>query len=219
MRRHELSEAQWQLIQSILPERTAATGRPAADPRRMLNGILWNPADWRSLARSAGILRSWQTVYDHFRNWRRGGVFDRILDALHIRLDAKERSTGTCGASMARRSVPRAPPPGPAKKVLTVTHQEPADHALGRSRGGFTSKFHLVTDGSGLPLTVHVTAGQVHDSTQVETVMEQIAVPQPIGRPRQRPLRLAGDKGYSCQRVRGWLKGHGIAPLITSQGQ
>jgi transposase len=63
-------------------------------------------------------------------------------------------------------------------------------------------------------MTVHVTAGQVHDSTQVETVMEQISVPQPIGRPRQRPLRLAGDKGYSCQRVRDWLKAHGIAPLI-----
>jgi transposase len=72
----------------------------------------------------------------------------------------------------------------------------------------------LVTDGRGLPLTVEVTAGQVHDSTQVEAAMEQIAIPQPLGRPRKRPDRLAGDKGYSCSRVRDWLRQHGIKPLI-----
>jgi hypothetical protein len=92
--------------------------------------------------------------------------------------------------------------------------QEPKDHGLGRSRGGFTSKFHLATDGRGLPLTVEVTAGQVHDSTQVEPVLDGIAIPQPVGRPRKRPARLAGDKGYSCHRVRDWLRRHGIKPLI-----
>ena len=61
---------------------------------------------------------------------------------------------------------------------------------------------------------MEVTAGQVHDSTQVEAVMEQVAIPQPIGRPRKRPSRLAGDKGYSCGRVRDWLQRHGIKPVI-----
>ncbi len=72
----------------------------------------------------------------------------------------------------------------------------------------------MVTDGRGLPLTVEVTAGQVHDSTQVEPVLDGIAIPPPVGRPRQRPARLAGDKGYSCGRVRRWLRRHGIRPLI-----
>jgi transposase len=63
-------------------------------------------------------------------------------------------------------------------------------------------------------LTVEITAGQVHDSTRVESVMEQIAIPQPLGRPRKRPKRLAGDKGYSCRRVRDWLWKYGIKPLI-----
>jgi transposase len=44
--------------------------------------------------------------------------------------------------------------------------------------------------------------------------METIAIPQPVGRPRQRPARLAGDKGYSFPRVRDWLRRHGITPLI-----
>lgn len=44
--------------------------------------------------------------------------------------------------------------------------------------------------------------------------MDQIAVPQPVGRPRKRPGMLAGDKGYSCHRVRAWLRKHRIKPLI-----
>ena len=38
--------------------------------------------------------------------------------------------------------------------------QEPSDHALGRSRGGFSTKLHLVTDGRGLPLAIEATPGQ-----------------------------------------------------------
>jgi transposase len=62
-----------------------------------------------------------------------------------------------------------------------------------------------------------VTAGQVHESTQVEAVMDQIAIPQPLGRPRKRPDRLAGDKAYRCQRVRDWLWKHGIKAVIPAK--
>jgi transposase len=44
--------------------------------------------------------------------------------------------------------------------------------------------------------------------------MESIAIPQPVGRPRKRPRRLAGDKAYSSGKVRGWLRRYGVAPLI-----
>jgi IS5 family transposase len=63
-------------------------------------------------------------------------------------------------------------------------------------------------------LTVEVAAGQTHESTCVDSVMDQIAIPQPLGRPRERPRRLSGDKGYSSNRVRDWLWKHGIKPLI-----
>lgn len=100
------------------------------------------------------------------------------------------------------------------KKSIELHIDEPQDHALGRSRGGFGSKFHLVTDGRGLPLAVEVTAGQRHESTQVELVLNGIAIPQPVGRARCRPKRLAGDKGYSYPNVRQWLRSHGITPVI-----
>jgi transposase len=85
---------------------------------------------------------------------------------------------------------------------------------LGRSRGGFTSKFHLVADGQGVPLNVEISAGQTHDSTCFESVFDGISIAQPLGRPRTRPTTAAGDKGYSCQRIRQWLKARGIKPVI-----
>jgi transposase len=90
---------------------------------------------------------------------------------------------------------------------------------LGRSRGGFGSKFHVVTDGAGTPLAIQVTAGQVHESTRAESVIGQ-ALATLIGRRRKRwrrrhkPRKLAGDKGYSVQRVRDWLGGQKIEPVI-----
>lgn len=87
MKRHELTDQEWELVHPILPPRTATTGRPPRDPRVMLNGIFWNlhtGAPWRDLPERFG---PWQTVYDHFRNWRADGTYDRILQALQIRMD------------------------------------------------------------------------------------------------------------------------------------
>ena len=50
---------------------------------------------------------------------------------------------------------------------------EPDDHALGRSRGGIGTKIHILCDGQGHPLDVVVTAGQVHESTALDTLLIQ----------------------------------------------
>jgi transposase len=90
---------------------------------------------------------------------------------------------------------------------------------LGRSRGGFGTKFHLVTDGAGTPLAIEVTAGETHESTRAESVIGQ-AIATLIGRRRKRrrrrhkPRKLAGDKGYSVKRIRDWLGGQKITPVI-----
>ena len=44
--------------------------------------------------------------------------------------------------------------------------------------------------------------------------MNAVRIPQPMGRPRTRPNALAGDKGYSCQWIRDWLRQHKIRVVI-----
>ncbi len=97
---------------------------------------------------------------------------------------------------------------------------EPADHALGRSRGGFGSKLHLVTDGRGLPLAVAVSPTQAHESLYVEPVLNAVRILRPVGqpgRPHRRPAQVAGDKGYSYPAIRRWLRAHGIRAVIPER--
>jgi transposase len=90
-KRYELTDEQWQVVEPILPKRTATTGRKAKDPRQMLNGIIWilrSGAPWRDVPERYGRCK---TVYDYFWHWRDNGTFDRILSALQIRLDREGR--------------------------------------------------------------------------------------------------------------------------------
>lgn len=56
--------------------------------------------------------------------------------------------------------------------------------------------------------------GQAHESKYVEPTLNAVRIPQRRGRPRKRPRRLAGDKGYSYKRVRGWLRRHKVKAVI-----
>lgn len=97
--------------------------------------------------------------------------------------------------------------------------QNDHNEALGRSRGGLTTKLHLAVDGKGRPLSIVVTQGQRHDSTQLEPVLDGIRVPRPgeRGRPRKRPEHLVGDKGYSYATCRRLLRRRGIPHTIPER--
>ncbi|WP_435869154.1 transposase [Actinomadura coerulea] len=92
---------------------------------------------------------------------------------------------------------------------------EPDDHALGRSRGGLSTKLHLACEQGQKPLSLVVTAGQRGDAPQFEVVMAGIRVARPEGgRPRTRPERVRADKAYSSRAIRTHLRRRGIAATI-----
>lgn len=94
----------------------------------------------------------------------------------------------------------------------------PPDEALGRSRGGFSSKLHLSCDGRGRPLSLVLTCGQRNDSTQLGAVLDAIRVPRAgRGRPRKRPSRLIADKGYSYPTCRDLLRRRRIPHTIPER--
>ncbi|MFD7533529.1 IS5 family transposase [Streptomyces sp. NPDC059849] len=89
---------------------------------------------------------------------------------------------------------------------------------LGRSRGGFTSKLHLSTDGRCRPLSLIVTPGQRADCTQFIAVLDRIRVPRiGPGRPRRNPDSLAADRAYSNGIVREYLRRRGIRHTIPEK--
>jgi transposase len=87
--------------------------------------------------------------------------------------------------------------------------------ALGRSRGGFGTKVHVRAEGQGKLLVFILTSGERHEQTVFELLMERGAVRRAgRGRPRIRPQRLVGDKGYSTEKVREYLRSRGIGAVI-----
>jgi transposase len=91
---------------------------------------------------------------------------------------------------------------------------EPSDHALGRSKGGFGTKLHVLCDASGWLLAVVLTAGQVHETQAFETLLESVSIKSIRGPAKRRAKKLAGDKGYSSNGVRDWLKQRHIESVI-----
>jgi len=104
---------------------------------------------------------------------------------------------------------------GPEKRGCTtdwVEHLAVDGEALGRSRGGLTSKIHLAVDGRGLPMSVLLTPGQAGDNPQLLPLLDQVTVGRDgPGRPRKRPDRVLADKAYSHPSTRAALRQRGIA--------
>lgn len=87
--------------------------------------------------------------------------------------------------------------------------------ALGRSRGGLTTKIHLAADLRCRPLARVTTAGQRHDSIAFTAVMDGIDIKRwTSGRPRTRPSRVLADKAYANKTIRAHLQCRGIKATI-----
>ena len=78
----DLTDAEWQIVQPLIPPAKRG-GRPRTlDMRLVLNAIFYllrSGCSWRMLPHD---FPPWQSVYDYFRRWRKDGTLQRIHDAL-----------------------------------------------------------------------------------------------------------------------------------------
>jgi transposase len=112
-----------------------------------------------------------------------------------------------CGAQRQRASGPDVRQHSGASACLGRRRQRGQDcQALGRSRGGFSTKIHLKTDFQGKPLDFHLTGGEASDSRQFETLLD-------IG-PDIRPRAAITDKGYDAEVNREAARKRAICPVI-----
>ena len=217
MLRHRLSDPQCELIKDLFPP-PAVTGRPRRDRREILDGILWilrTGAPWRDLP---GELGPWATAWDLFDTWNSDGTLDAILSRLRaagIDVGLDDRQLWCVDGTVIRAARCAA---GGGKDD---DPQEPEDHALGRSCGGFSTKIHVLCDGHGHPLDFHLTAGQAHETTALvpllEGAEERVVDGDGDGEPIAWPVALAGDKGYRADWIDEYLTELGMKPVIPSK--
>ncbi|WP_420715177.1 IS5 family transposase [Streptomyces sp. XY332] len=223
MARGDLTDAQWAVLEPLLP-RGKKSGRPPIWTRRQLiDGVRWRTrtgTPWRDVPERYG---PWGRVYDLFRRWQRDGTWQRLFTELQARADAKGLITWDLNVDStvcrAHQHAAGARERGICKKESPGgIATEPDDHGLGRSRGGLTTKLHLATEQGQKPMSVVVTAGQRGDSPQFEPVLEKVRVPRiGPGRPRTRPDRVRADKAYASRKNRAYLRRRGIRCTIPDK--
>ena len=174
--RHDLSEHEWSIIRVMLPSKPR--GVPRVDDRRVLNGIFWvlrSGAPWRDLPVTYGPRT---TCYNRFVRWRRAGIWESIMNALATGHDAAVQMIDTSMVRVHQHAACIA---------------DSANEAVGRSRGGLTTKVHVVVDGKGLPLRLGVTPGEAHDNRLCSTLLSGLS---------PKTMVLA-DRGYDADWILG----------------
>jgi transposase len=169
--------------------------------------MLWiakTGAPWRDLPLHFG---SWKTVASRFYRWTRRGLWQQILARLQE--DADRHGQINWELHHVDSTTIRA------HHHAAGARGGQAHEALGRSRGGFTTKIHVRIEGDGKPMVLHLTPGQRHDAPEFIGLMEEGHVKRTQrGRPRWRPHRIVADKGYTSQHIRRYLVQHGIGMVI-----
>jgi putative transposase len=183
----DLTDEQFALIEPFLPK-TKATGRPHANFRDVVDGILYlvrTGCQWRLLPHE---FPPWSTVHTWYRKWRLDGTWDRILESL-------------------RRQVRFLEDRHPLPRVSALDSQSVKTTEMGGVRGFDAAKKikgrkrHIWVDSMGLLLAVLVTAGDVTDAKAAEDVLGSVLW---TTQPRLETVYV--DSAYATHRLKEMLQ-------------
>ena len=82
MARGDLTDAEWRIVEPLLPAERGRKSRPSYDNRQFINGmlhVLRVGCPWRDMHERYG---KWNSVYVRFRRWAEQGVWDALLETL-----------------------------------------------------------------------------------------------------------------------------------------
>ncbi|WP_328458748.1 IS5 family transposase [Streptomyces sp. NBC_00386] len=206
-----LSDAQWARIEPLLPDRTPQRGGRWRDHREVIDAIAFKfqtGTQWVHLPDRYG---NWRGVYNRLRMWAVDGTWERVFTALIAQADADD---DLAWAVSVDSTIVRAHQHAARARKKGAPAGKPADHAIGRSRGGLPTKIHLAADARCRPLAFVLTAGQAGDAPAFTAVMARLRVPRRRGRPRTRPDVVLADRAYSSRAIRDHLRKRGIRTVI-----
>lgn len=191
MPRLMLTDDSWKLLSRIM----YLTGRIYKKPehRMTLEGILYRMRTgipWRDLPRDFG---DWSAVFRRFNLWSKKGVMTEIFKFLSRLNDAQWLFIDGS---------------------IVKTHQDGAnvkaakEQAIGKSRGGNSTKIHLAVDSGGLPVHFELSCGQAHDVSYGESLVTSSPKAEVV----------VADKGYDSQALRDLIKRRDAQHVIPRKG-
>lgn len=121
--RGDLTDAEWAVIEPLLPSERGRWARPSQDNRRYLNGmlhVLRVGCPWRDMHERYG---KWNSVYVRFRRWAEQGVWDAMLETL-VELGLTDNWQHMADSTIVRGHSQAAGAKGGLIRKLLVDHAE-----------------------------------------------------------------------------------------------
>jgi len=174
-RRYALREDQWERIKDFLPGQPGHVGANSKDNRLFIEAVLYRyraGIPWRDLPERFGDFR---VVHTRFSRWCKSGVWQSIFEILAGDADNEY--------AMIDSTIVRA-----HQHSAGAKKSSPDKEAIGRSRGGLSTKIHTTTDALGNPTGFYLTPGQAHDLEGADQLLPDVKAGIVIG-----------DKGYDAQ--------------------
>jgi transposase len=194
-----LTDEVWAAIAPVLATLKSRAGRPpVVSDRLFLEAVLYlarTGLPWRDLPKDFG---RWDAVYNRLRRWEVRGVWRRLWEHLQT-ADCSIACHLFIDATIVRAHQHAA---GALKK-----YGGQAAQALGRSRGGLSTKIHAGCRDERTGIAVVLTAGQCHESPVFEPVFAQVP-------PEPSLTHAIMDKAYDSHAIREHLIKHDIVPVI-----
>jgi transposase len=201
-----LPDELWAEIEPLLPPPPPRPrgGRRRKDYRKVLTGIIFvlkTGIPWEDLPQEMGC-GCGMTCWRRLEEWQKAGVWDKVVQVLLGRLRGQDRidfSRFIVDSAHVRAH-------GGGEK----TGPSPVD------RGRKGSKHHVIVDGQGVPLAVRVSAANSNDNLHTLELVDAVPpIAGKVGRPRRRPERVQGDRGYDDEGDRAALRRRGIEPVLA----
>jgi len=161
MRRDGLRDDEWERIKDLLPGRKGTVGVTARDNRLFVDAVLYRyrtGTPWRDLPERFG---DWNNTHRRFSRWGKGGVWKRVFQ--HLAADADNEY------AMIDNTIVRA-----HQHAAGASKEAGEDQAIGRSRGGLSTKVHTMVDALGNPVGFHLSGGEAHDLVGADHLLPEM---------------------------------------------
>ena len=175
-----LTDKQWQVTEKILDPHHRKRKYPLRETMNAIMYLVKTGCQWRMLPKD---FPPYNTVFYYFNKWKLEGVFDELMDRLHV---------------IVRKLTGREDTPGLGiidSRSVKSSHHVDSDRGIDGNKKIKGRKEHIVVDTLGLPMEIVVHEANIHDSVGAHTVIDSMRGCFP------RLKKILADGGYKGQKL------------------